>query len=126
MDKQTQSLHYFHSYAVKDRVDSSKLSDNHPSLVHVVPSTEDVVSKVLPTKKDDEIIRDYFTVLVARILCTEITYFKSSYADVVDWHIEHKFSDEMSHKSEVVSLCSYMYYILFVYKCCLHLLCFTH
>ena len=100
VDKQTQSLHYFHSYAVKDRVDSSKLSDNHPRLA---PSIEDVVSKVLPTEEDDEIIHDNFAVLVARMLCTHMTFFQTSYADVVDWHIEHEFSHEMSCKSEVVS-----------------------
>ena len=100
-DRQMQSLHYFHSYAVRDRVDCSNLADDPPS---TTPTARDVISKVLPTDEDDTIIHDEFAILVARILCKHMTFFESSYADVVDWHIEHQFSKEMSQKSDVVSI----------------------
>ena len=32
-DRQTKSLHYFHAYAVKNRVDVSSLSDTRPTAV---------------------------------------------------------------------------------------------
>ena len=99
-DKQTQSLHYFHSYAVQDRVNCSNLADIPPS---IEPTAKDVISKVLPSDEGDSIIHDEFAILVARIMCKHMTFFQSSYADVVDWHIEHKFSKQMSQKSEVVN-----------------------
>ena len=100
-DKQTQSLHSFHSYAVRDRVDCSNLADDPLS---TTPTVRDVISRVLPTDEDDAIIHDEFAILVARILCKHMTFFQSSYADVVDWHIEHQFLQEMSQKSDVVSI----------------------
>ena len=100
IDKQTQSLHYFHSYAVRDRVDCSRLSDDP----NTSPNTaEEVIATVLPSDKDDAIVHDDFAILVARILCKHMSFFKETYADVVDWHIPHKFSKEMSQKSEVVN-----------------------
>lgn len=101
VDRQTESLHFFHSYAVKDRVNLSNFSDNPPSNT---PKPEDVISTVLPTEEDDAIIHDEFSILVARILCSHITYFKDTFADIVDRHIQHKYSQEMSQKSEVVSI----------------------
>ena len=99
-DKQTQSLHYFHSYAVQDRVSCSNLSDIPPS---ITSTADNVISKVLPSNEDDSIIHDEFAILVARIMCRHMSFFQSSYADVIDWHIEHKFSQQMSQKSEVVN-----------------------
>ena len=99
-DKQTQSLHYFHLYAVKNRVSCSNLADTPRS---ITPTAEDVISKVLPSSEDDTIIHDEFAILVARIMYKYMTFFQSSYADVINWHIEHKFSQQMSHKSEVVN-----------------------
>ena len=64
-DKQTQSLHYFHSYAVRDRVDCSNLADDPLS---TTPTVRDVISRVLPTDEDDAIIHDEFAILVARVL----------------------------------------------------------
>ena len=101
VDKQTQSLHYFHAYAVRDRIDASNLCDDPPSST---PTGQDVISTILPSEEDDANIHDEFAILVARIVCKHMTFFKNTYANVVDWHIEHKFSKEMSLKSEVVSI----------------------
>ena len=71
IDKQTQSLHYFHSYAVRDRVDCSHLSDEPKCS----PTTaKDIIDTVLPTLEDDAIIHDVFAILVARILCKHICH----------------------------------------------------
>ena len=36
LDRQTQSLHYFHSFAVRDRIDLSAYSDQPPSIPPVI------------------------------------------------------------------------------------------
>ena len=49
MNKQTKSLHFYHAYAVKDRIDTSHLPECHlsqPSLTYndFIPSDEDYAS----------------------------------------------------------------------------------
>lgn len=71
--KQTQSLHYFHSYAVQDRVGCSNLSDDPKSS----PATaKDDIDTVLPTVEDDAILHHDFAILVARILCKHMSFSK--------------------------------------------------
>lgn len=48
-DHQTQSLHYFHTYAVADRVDSSGVSDERRC--HDVDSVQ--LNKLLPNSRDE-------------------------------------------------------------------------
>ena len=91
-DRQTQSIHYFHSYAVRDRIDMSGLSDIQPASK---PSMSEVISKVLPTAHEDS--------LCPVLLCSNMKYFKWTFAGCIDWHINHRHSHEMSRKSEVVS-----------------------
>ena len=80
-------------------MDCSHLSDAQKSS----PTTaKDVIATVLPTDADDAIIQDDFAILVARILCKHMSFFKDTHTDIVDWHIPHEFSQEMSQKSEVV------------------------
>ena len=55
-----QSLHYFHSYAVKDRVPVGGLSDNSP--VAVVPD----VTKFLPSLEEIELIKEDMHALLSR------------------------------------------------------------
>lgn len=45
-DQTTQSLHYFHSYAVKNRIDISEMSDKHLSSIDISPN------KILPGQSD--------------------------------------------------------------------------
>ena len=108
IDKQAESLHYFHSYAIKDRIKISDVSDVSPSNT---PTAELVISTVQPDDEDDALIHDEFAVLVSRILCKHMLFFKSNYADVVHWHIEHKYSREMSKKSDVVRTVLYELYL---------------
>ena len=100
-DRQTISLHYFHYYAVKDRVNLGTMSDSLPKETPVV---KEVIQKILPTSTDDESFLDKFAVLLGRMLCNHITYFKENFGDVVERHIPHLYSQDMSKKSEIVSL----------------------
>ena len=54
-DRQTKSLHYFHAYAVKNRVDISSLSDARPAAV-ITPEN------FLPTQSDlNKLLKDFET-----------------------------------------------------------------
>ena len=100
-DRQAQSLHYFHSYAVKDRVNISSVSDS-PPIPPECPHTE-LLETLLPSAKDVTTIHSLFEVHVARILVEHFPFMKSAFADVVDWHIQHEYYEEMGETSDVVS-----------------------
>lgn len=55
-----QSLHYFHGYAVRDRVDLSKLSDKPPPFSIPEPSV------FLPSPGDLSSLREELEILVSR------------------------------------------------------------
>ena len=103
IDSQTVSLHYFHSYAVRDRIDLSNYEDD-PCFVDsasVLPH----LSTVLPSSEDLEAISENFIHLVARILIVYIPYFSTIGAGFKKQHITHEFYSEMAEKSEVVCTC---------------------
>ena len=58
---------------------------------------------ILPSPNDNEIMATYFSKLVSRVLVTHMPFFKLTFADVVEWHTEHQFSQEMAKESVVVS-----------------------
>ena len=97
---QAQSLHFFHSFAVLDRVDTSGLSDLHHHTCH--PSPRFVALYLLPSKEDDAQLKTNFTVLVSRVLTEFFHFFKTSFSDVVQYHIFHPHEIEISLKSGVV------------------------
>ena len=98
IDSQAQSLHYFNSYAVRDRLPIAGLKDS--------PSLPDFASfdagKILPTSGDHESIISNFCVLIGRVLKKHFTFF-SKFATGVPKHIKHEHYLEMCQKSEVVS-----------------------
>ena len=55
----TPSLHYFHSYAVLDRVDLSGIPDIQP------PGTCDLLA-LLPSSGDVDMLKQHFSVLISR------------------------------------------------------------
>ena len=55
-----QSLHYFHGYAVQDRVNLSKYSDKTP------PFTPPDTSILLPSETDLSLLKDDLIVLISR------------------------------------------------------------
>ena len=57
-----QSFHHFHGYAVRDRVDLSKLSDKPPA--HTTPEP----SILLPSQTDLNCLKEELTILIARYI----------------------------------------------------------
>ena len=96
-DYQAWSLHYFHLYAVKDRIDLSKCEDQ--------PSAPDVSSidlqMFLPSDSDDTTLYRNMGILIVRILMKHIPFF-TTYGKGIEQHIRHQFTEEMSQKSTVV------------------------
>lgn len=97
------SLHYFHSFAVQNRVDFSHLPDVFPDTCSDSP--ERTALALLPSTDDDKALRRLFAIHISRILSMHIPFFKTAFDDVVEWHIEHDYSDQMCTKSVVVSSC---------------------
>ena len=58
-NKGTKSYHFTHSYAVKNRIDISKLSDDPPGAV-LSPDT------ILPNAQDVKTLKEEFEILVSR------------------------------------------------------------
>lgn len=100
-NKGNQSLHYFHSYAVLNRIDVSSLSDSPVDVRALKP--EIVADTLVPSLSDDTVLKKNMATLVSRVLVSHLKFFEVSCKDAVDWHIQHKFSQEMSQKSTVVS-----------------------
>ena len=98
-DSQTQSLHYFNSFAVRDRIDFSSYSDISPS-VDIETISMDVL---LPTQDDLQGLYASFGIHVARVLTRHLSSL-SAFADIVPAHIKHKYSSSMAKKSNVVSI----------------------
>ena len=93
----------FHCLAVKDRISDFgqlSISPYHTCLNNV----EVLALNLLPTTKSDDKLMDIIETIISRVLSTYIVFFQFSCSDVVDWHLEHKFSKEMSAKSEVVCI----------------------
>lgn len=97
-DRHSSSLHYFHSFAVKDRCDMSNLADN-PSLPDL---TSFSIDEILPANADYTSLVENYTIIAARIIQKHIPFFKRNVRRVMR-HIPHCYSSEMSQKSEVVS-----------------------
>ena len=101
VDRQAQMLNSFHMYGVKARITppESLRTDNPPSYGEFLClSLEDI----LPTPPDKSQMLEDYCVLFARILCSQIPFFEK-FSSCVPKHISHKYSSEMSQKSEVVS-----------------------
>lgn len=100
-DKGNLSLHYFHSYAVLDRIDVSCLSES--PLPTCLNSPDKIAESLLPSLSDDSSMKTDFAILVSRVLAKHLEFFSFGFQDVVQWHISHKFSMQMAKKSTVVS-----------------------
>lgn len=83
-----QQLHYFHFFAVPDRVNWSHLSAIPPSQPKITPSA------------------------CIRILATHLESTGFDCTKLVTWHISHEYQKQMSKKSEVVCIIIYISYSL--------------
>ena len=105
--RQDQSLHYYHAYAIRDRIDLSRLPfTNSPRIACPTDSSmiRSMALEMLPSSVDNAALSKNISILVSRVLVDNLPFFKEAFSDVVMWHIEHKHSDEMCRKSEVVSV----------------------
>jgi len=82
------SLHYFHSLAVKDRI--SKLAELDITPYHIYLNTlEKTALQLLPTVFNDKAMEEVFIMIVSRILTTHMQYFQFSCSDIFTWHKDH-------------------------------------
>ena len=94
VDSKAKSLHYVHAYAIKDRIDFScepEKKDGEANLYDILPNSQDY-----------KLLKENFSVHVSRIIVAYMDFFRDDFKDLPLKHIPHKFSKEMSMKSEVV------------------------
>ena len=98
IDNQTKSLHYFHVYDVRDRIDLTDYDDEEPT-----PDISSIsLDSILPSADDDLALRTNYSILIARVLRKHMPFFKD-FSVGLERHIRHEYYEEMSTKSEVVS-----------------------
>lgn len=98
MESQTRSLHYVQIYSVKDKIDYYGLFKRPFS-----PSTDLMcLYDILPSPEDYTSIKENFKIIVARLIVEHLPFFSSDFKGLVPRHTPHRFSTEMSVKSEVV------------------------
>ena len=99
-DSGTKSLHYFHSFAVRDRIDFSDMAER--PILTMQADQKHIVLFLLPSSKDDiDMRKNNICVLMSIVLFNNVDFFKTSLDGVINWHIEHQYYEEMSQKSEV-------------------------
>ena len=97
-EHQSRSLHYFHSYAVCDRINVADVSD-----IVTSPDISQVdLTEILPTPSDNQALLSNYTLLIFRVLRKYMAFF-ARFGKVVERHIQHEYSYEMAQKSIVVS-----------------------
>lgn len=98
IDNQTKSLHYFHVYNVRDRIDLNEHDDEEPT-----PDISSIsIDSILPSAEDDVAMHNNYSILIARVLRKHMPFLKKFGAGL-ERHIRHEFYEDMSAKSEVVS-----------------------
>ena len=96
--REDRSLHYFHVYGIRDRIDLTAYGDQQPSPEIGSISTE----TLLPSSHDESAILTNYSILFARVLKKHMPFFKK-FGVGLERHIRHKYYEEMSLKSDVVS-----------------------
>ena len=121
----TQSLHYFHSYAVLNRLDTSGLSDSRSSHITISPE------KIIPDFSEHQKLLGDFETLVTRYVCISVCLhlsmilvehmdeFKAQKCEV-QWHVKSDYSEEMASKSRVA--CVAIEYPVYSCLCCLSII----
>ena len=98
LDNQVRSMHYFHSYAVLDRVSSNRFAgDGRVADINTLAP-----SAVLPTVDDCICMRTNYITLASRVIVENLSHFAFLQKCVVQ-HIPHQFAKESGKKSVIVS-----------------------
>uniref|UniRef100_A0A1X7THQ5 DUF6589 domain-containing protein n=1 Tax=Amphimedon queenslandica TaxID=400682 RepID=A0A1X7THQ5_AMPQE len=101
-DIRTKSLHYYHSFAVKSRINVDDLPSQKPD--SCLPSPTYIAKSLLPSVNDDDCLIANLKILFSRILLQTLPAFEVNFSDLVCRHIVHRRYKEMSSKSTVVPL----------------------
>lgn len=96
-EHQTRSLHYFHLFAVRDRIDLSSYS-NEPRVPDLTAMNLD---DLLPSSEDEELMNENLAILMGRVLRKYMPFFQK-FAFCLGRHIFHEFYEDLSAKSDVV------------------------
>lgn len=97
VDHLSKSYHYFHSYAVLDRIDLSAASNVIPDVdMESLPLTT-----FLPSLGDCKALRNNYVILASRVLVQHLR-FLAPLRGCVPQHIKHAYSKEMMQKSDIV------------------------
>lgn len=102
LDRRNRSLHYFHFYGVENRVDFVDLCDLTPDN-STITDIRSVAESLLPSSNDDAVLKRNISILISRVLCENLSFFKKCFGDQVEKHIQHRYYEQMSSKSVVVS-----------------------
>lgn len=98
-EHQTRNLHYFHTYAVRDRIDLSDYSSEVP-----VPDISKMnMEDHLPSSDDHLMLHENIAILMGRILRKHMPFFKK-FGTGLGRHIFHEHYEDLSTKSNVVSV----------------------
>ena len=97
IDSQVLSLHYFHSYAAKNRCITALNNSTPIGDILTLP-----MSVFLPTQEECMVVRNNYVILVSRIIVEHLPSF-SMCKKCVPNHIPHKYTHAMSEKSLMVS-----------------------
>ena len=101
------SLHFVHMYAVRDRINVS----NHSNVPRFLGIESINLKDILPASSDLISLKKNVTTLLSRIVRKHMPYFRKHIeAKAIPQHIQHKYSKEMSQRSEVVRHCCYICY----------------
>ena len=90
--------HWFTLYAVKNRVHGEQLPNDKP----LADISKLSLTTWLPSVNDCVLLHDEFIILVSRVLVAKLKAFQV-FGDVIQDHIPHQYSKEMSEKSHIVS-----------------------
>ena len=94
------SLHYYHSFAVRDRISVVDLSAEKPSLC--LPSPDVVACSLLPQSVDDDTLYENIKILFSQVLVETLFCLETTFSDLIIRHIHHRQYSEMSSKSIIV------------------------
>ena len=96
---------FFHTYAVRDRIDLSGFSESCEK------AEVFIADKLLPSQNDKKEIIENYTQLFIRVLMKHIPYFKKLGKGMAR-HITHEYYAEMSQRSEVIRMfCLHTLYV---------------
>ena len=97
LDRKVKSIHYYHFYAVQDRINLEGIPKINPP--SYLPSPDAIAKSLLPTTADDAILKNNFKILFTRILLETLPFFQTAFSGLEAQHIQHRRSSEMAKPS---------------------------